>query len=131
MKIHHIGYLVHDKAEALQAFETLGYRLTADWLHDTARRIEIAFVENCGVLVELVKPDADCELIGKQLRKLRNAPYHICYECEDLEERMHALRETGYMVTQEPLAAPAIDGRRVAFLFGSDMGLIELVERSK
>lgn len=131
MKIHHIGYLVQDKEAALQAFEALGYRLTADWLHDTARRIEIAFVENDGVLVELVKPDADCELIGKQLRKLRNAPYHICYECEDLEQSMQALCEAGYLVTQEPLAAPAIEGRRVAFLFGSDMGLIELVEKEQ
>ena len=129
MKIHHIGYLVHDKDSALQQFVSLGYKLTEDWIHDISRQIEIAFVENNGVLVELVRPDDDCTLIGKALRKMRNTPYHICYECEDLDRQIASMREQGWLLSQEPLEAPAISGRRVAFLFGSDMGLIELVEK--
>lgn len=79
--------------------------------------------------VELVHPDEDCTIIGKALKKLRNAPYHICYECEDIEAQVGRMQEDGWTLTQAPLAAPAIGGRRVAFLFGSDMGLIELVEK--
>ena len=129
MKVHHIGYLVHDKEASMQSFQDLGYTLKADWMHDDARQIEIAFVENNGVLVELVKPDDDCTLIGRALRKMRNTPYHICYECEDLERQVASMREQGWLLSQEPLEAPAISGRRVAFMFGSDMGLIELVEK--
>lgn len=103
-------------------------KIRGGWIHDLSRKIEIAFVENHGILVELVHPDDDCTLIGKALRKLRSTPYHICYACNDLDDCIAALQEAGWIVSQAPAEAPALGGRRVAFLYGKGTGLIELLE---
>ena len=128
MEIHHIGYLVHDR-NSEQEFIALGYKKTTEWIHDEIRKIEICFMKNSEVVVELVIPDKDCTIIGKQLRKLRNLPYHICYVCDDIEKKVDELEKKGWMVTSQPEVAPAIGNKRVAFLFGNSVGVVELVER--
>ena len=42
-------------------------------------------------------------------------PYHVCYERENIEERISILREAGYTLIREPQAAPVIENRFVAF----------------
>ena len=128
MKIHHIGYLVHDK-DSVQEFLSLGYEIERDWVHDEIRRIEICFMKNGEIVIELVMPDKDCTIIGKEVRKLGNIPYHICYICEDIEKKVNELEKKGWMVTSHPAIAPAIENKKVAFLFGISTGIIELVER--
>ena len=41
---------------------------------------------------------------------------------------MANLEKMGYVVINEPLEAPAIDNRKVAFMYHMNVGLIELVE---
>ena len=55
-------------------------------------------------------------------------PYHICYETPNLESAIEECRKNGFMVMQKPAPAVAMDGKRVAFLFCRDSGMIELVE---
>ena len=67
-------------------------------------------------------------MIGKPLKKLRNTPYHICYECKNVDEKIFELEEAGWIIISPPMPAPGIDNRRVAFLFGANIGIIELLE---
>lgn len=84
-----------------------------------------------GGVVELVCPADDCELFSKRLKSLGSIPYHICYECENLEEKISELTKSDFMLIREPQVAPAIDNRRVAFLYSENIGQFELVEKIK
>ena len=55
--------------------------------------------------------------------------YHLCFEVDDLDVTLQRLRDSGdAIVVCEPVPAPAIDNRRVAFVVTTDRDLIEFVE---
>lgn len=135
MKVHHIGYLVKNMDKAIAAFHTLGYHeysyVEENIVYDEYRKCDICFLKRDGEeasAVELVAPKGPESPVFNLLKKYKNTPYHICYECDDLEEEMGRLETEGWMLFQEPLTAPAIAGRRVAFLISAAAGMIELVE---
>ena len=128
MKIHHIGYLAKDMDKAAASFEALGYVKETEKVYDSIRDVDIIFMTNDGYRIELVSPKSDRSPVYATLKKLGNAPYHICYCCDDIEEAVSRLREEGYTPAGETEPAPAIGGARVCFMFRRQTGLIELVE---
>ena len=131
MKVHHIGYLVRNIDEARKDFQKLGWQNSAPCIFDELRKISIQFMnnpENGGCLIELIEPAEDCSIFSKRLKNISPIPYHICYECENLEEKISELVANDFIVIREPQIAPAIDNRRVAFLYSGAIGQIELVE---
>ncbi len=128
LKTHHVGYLVKNIEKSKEEFKKLGYILTSEVIHDEARKIKICFMDNFGVVIELVEPDEDCEFLKGLKKKIGVGTYHICYECDDFERERNTLLDSGYLEVQEPAKAIAIDGRRVSFMFAPDIGLIELLE---
>ena len=128
MKIHHIGYLAKDMEKAAASFEALGYVKETETVYDSIRDVDIIFMTNDGYRIELVSPKSDRSPVYATLKKLGNAPYHICYCCDDIEETVSRLREEGYPPAGETEPAPAIGGARVCFMFRRQTGLIELVE---
>ena len=128
MKVHHIGYLVQNIKEAVEAYSDFGGVLLGEIIYDKDREIDIAFVKNGEVLIEFVSPRSGSQEIGKSLMKLGNSPYHICYECDDLDTSINSFREKGCIIVKNPQRAVAIGGKRVAFLYSENLGLFELVE---
>lgn len=128
IKVHHIGYLVKNIEDSKQEFFNLDYKEISMVVYDETRKIHICFLENAGVVVELVEPDEDCEFLKGLKKKIGVGTYHICYECDDFVNDIKRFSESGYLIVQEPAIAPAIDGRKVAFLYAPNMGLIELLE---
>ncbi|WP_294158822.1 VOC family protein [uncultured Selenomonas sp.] len=128
MKVHHIGYYVKQMEAARAAFQKLGYEELEGVVQDDDRSIRICFLKNGTEVVELVEPEERSPFDNKKLRKMGNTPYHICYEAEDLERAIIAMQDDGYFLVQPPAPAVAIGGRRVAFLYHDDVGLLELVE---
>lgn len=128
MQVHHVGYLVKDINKSIETFEDIGYVKSSEICFDQSRRINLCFLENNGYMVELVCPVNNESVAWKLLKKYGNSPYHICYETENLESGIERLTNKGYVVTAEPEVAIGINGLKVAFLMGRDMGLIELVE---
>ncbi|QHI72076.1 VOC family protein [Aminipila terrae] len=128
MKIHHVGYLVKDINKALKEFGKIGFILIQEICYDSFRDIEICFVENSGYILELVSPKSEESIAWNLLKKYGNAPYHICYIVENLEETVSNLKDQGYVLVAEPKEAIALRSKKVAFLIGRNMGLIELVE---
>lgn len=129
IKTHHIGYLVKSIEDSKQEFLNLGYTEKTGVVYDESRKINICFLENAGVVVELVEPDEDCDFLKGLKKKIGVGAYHICYECDDFKNDIKRLSENGYLIVQEAAAAPAINGRKVAFLYAPNMGLIELLEK--
>ena len=129
MTVHHVGYLVRSIERATKIFETLGYAPQGNVTHDESRKIDILFMTNGGTRIELVAPYEAGSAVGDLRKRIGSAPYHICYETEDLEKEVASLTENGYVLTAAAMPAPAIDGRKVAFLLHPAIGLIELVNK--
>lgn len=128
MTIHHIGYLVKELEAARAEFLKLAYELSGPVTFDPARGVDICFMSKDGYTVELVSPrDAD-SVVYALLKKYRNTPYHLCYVSQNFAAEVDELCQNGYTLIDEPLAAPALAGRRAAFLMSYAIGIIEIVE---
>lgn len=127
MKVHHVGYLVKDMEAAKKEFMALGYS-DGEVTRDEYRGIDIAFIHNGGYCVELITPYREDSTVSGLMKKYKNAPYHLCYICENLEAEAERLTANGYVQMGEAKEAPAIDGHRVVFLMNGSLGMIELVE---
>ena len=128
MKIHHIGYLVKKIPRAEQAFSALGYSREGDVTRDETRGIDILFMKNGDTRVELVCPYCENSQVEGIRKHVGNAPYHICYLSEAIERDAGEMQNQGYVLTSAPQPAPAIGGKKVAFLFSPAVGIVELVE---
>ncbi|MDR2137322.1 MAG: VOC family protein [Synergistaceae bacterium] len=141
LRVNHIGYAVEDLSKATESFLRLGYRVCRGETEDRPRNVKICFLSDPGgVKVELIAPIVPSNLnedsnkdspIASWLQKNGNSPYHICYDSEDIALDIAALKKQGYLLVTRPLPAPAMDGRLVAFMYGKNVGLIELAEKAK
>lgn len=116
---------------AINEFKKLGYETIQDTQYDPTRDIDIAFIENNGVVIELVMPKSKESVIYKLAGKYKNMPYHICYETDSIIEEIKRLEERGYIVIQKLESACAINDKKVVFLMHLDIGMIELVEKNE
>ena len=128
MKVHHVGYYVTDIDEARNEFLSLGYVKESDCIIDGERKITVQFLKNDTYRVELVAPAEGCALFPKSIKKMGATPYHICYECAEIEKAISEWQEQGCLLVRPPNPAVAIENRRVAFLYSDAVGMIELVE---
>lgn len=128
MKIHHIGYLIKNMDKGIESFTDMGYSVKEKVCYDSMRDIDLCFMENQGYVVELVCPKSENSIAWRLMKKYGNAPYHICYTVENMEAAIEELQGRGYVMTAKPAEAVGIQGKRVAFLTGRDMGMIELLE---
>lgn len=128
MKVHHIGYYVENILEAMDSFLALGYEVSCLPVLDEGRKVCIAFLSLGECCVELIEPLEDCKLFPRKMRKIGTMPYHICYETDDITTSLQELQNKGYVLLRDIEPAPALDGCKVAFLYSTGTGQIELVE---
>ena len=130
MKIHHIGYLVENIENAAKEFERLGFSKIGEIVTDVSREIYILFLDNAGQIVELIQPVGKTSPLYGLRKKFHNAPIHICYQTNDLQDEINnVLNIGGYALIQPPQPAPAIPGcPNVAFMMNRHIGIVEFVE---
>ena len=128
MKIHHIGYAVNNIEDSLNEFKKLGYKCVENKIVDKKRKVIIQFIENGDYSIELVAPLGKESPVTNLLKKQGNSPYHICYETDNLEKEIKDLDDDGFVIISDLLKAPAINNKKVIFLYKKEIGLIELVE---
>lgn len=131
MKIDHIGYLVKNIGKAKSVFCALGFQPVSEVCRDEYRDVDICFLEKDGYTIELVSPFSDDSVVADLIKKVKNMPYHICYEVSDLSSGIADLRKEGFVPIGEPAPAPAFGMRRVCFLQSARIGMIELLESGK
>ena len=130
MTIHHIGYLVKKLERARLAFEALGYCVEQETVKDELRKIDIVFLVKDGYRVELVSPYDASSVVTGLLSRTGNAPYHVCYEVDDLDAEVKRLRDMRYVMYDAPSPAPACGGASVAFLVHPYLGMVELLQKT-
>ena len=130
MKLHHIGYVVNSIEEAIIELQTLNYKaVTTPPINDEIQRCRICFVERENEpLIELVEPFENNKSLHKMLTQRGNAPYHMCYEVEDVEALFDELSEKeGWMPLFRPVEAAAFDNRLIMYFYNAKVGYVEFV----
>lgn len=135
MKVDHIGYLSYNIEKSIQAFRQLGFEQETEVYIDnipdensSARNVYICFIRNDNTRVELVSPIDENSDVYSTIKRQGEGPYHICYQVEDLEDKIQELKNDGWMLLKRPAKAMAFDYARVSFLLKKGVGMIELVE---
>ena len=128
LTFHHIGIACRDIVKSQQFYTSMGYAAT-DIVDDPLQHVRICFLEKKGApRLELLEPLDDQSPVARTLTAVGVSPYHLCYEVEDIDAAITALRQQRFLLVKEPLPACAMGGCRVAFLFQKNTGLVELVE---
>jgi methylmalonyl-CoA epimerase len=128
-KINHIGIVVQDIQQALEAYEG-GLGLPLREVQEIAgQKVQVAFLPVGESNIELVQPLTADTGIARFLEKRGEGIHHICLEVGDIEAALARLREHRVPLIDE---APRQGAHgRVAFVQPKGMHgvLIELLER--
>ena len=133
MRLHHVAYVtrnVDQKAARLSAL--LGFQPAGPSVIDPVQGVRCQFMKmGENGLLELLEPHGEKSPVQRHLDK-GGGLYHLCFEVDDLEGTLQRLRDTGdAVVVRDPVPAPAIDYRRVAFVMTADHDLIEFLEAAR
>ena len=127
-RFHHLGYAVKDISKAVEMYEKMGF-IIGEVVTDTIQNSQICFATKKGFpKFEFVAPVDDKSPINQTLQKSGNTPYHVCYEVDNLEEAIAALKPFHFIKLFNPVQAIGIENHRICYLYNKNNGLIELVE---
>jgi len=127
LKIDHLGIAVASLAEAIPAWEALGFRVDA--VHDVpSEKVKTAFLPVGESHLELLEPTDPTSVIAKFLER-RSGLHHVCVLVEDIERALADLKAQGVRLIDET-PRPGAGGCRVAFVHPKAAGgvLLELKE---
>lgn len=125
LKLDHLGIAVESLAEAVKAYEALGFRVEAS--HDVpSEKVRTAFLPLGESHLELLEPTDPSSVIAKFLEK-RKGLHHVCVLVDDIDAALRELRARGARVLDESPRSGA-GGCRVAFVHPSSAAgvLLEL-----
>ncbi len=131
MQLHHIAYVCENVEQKAEEFcRLLGYKIESSPVVDESQNVRILFlVHKDGSRLELLEPYGPKSPVRKFLEK-GGGLYHLCFEVDDLEEVLRQITSNNQAyIVKKPTAAPAIEGRRVAFVVTEGNDLIEFVEK--
>lgn len=125
---HHLGVACVDIDKTAAKYEEMGYN-RGEIIIDSLQNVKICFLYHQSMpCVELLAPVDKNSPVVKILEKNGTTPYHTCYTTENIDASIKEFRKNKYMLVSKAKPACAIGGKRVAFLYHNDIGLIELVE---
>ena len=129
-KVDHIGIAVPNLAEAVRAWEALGFSV-GDTHEVPTEKVSVAFLPMGDARVELLEPTDPGSVIARFLEKRRGL-HHVCVLVEDLDSSLEDLKARGVELVDETPRHGA-EGCRVAFVHPrSATGvLLELKEKPK
>ena len=130
---HHLGIAVDDVVAAATPYlDGLGFLPEGDVVRDPVQRVDVRFLRpgpaaaSGATLLELVAPYDEASPVAGHLRRGIGA-YHVCYEVDDLDAALTALRGARFRSLGEPVPAVALGGRPIAWLLAPARHLVELL----
>ncbi len=131
VRLHHVGIVVADMAKACASYvDRFGFEVVSEVIHDPTQTAYVQFLRMPGdsTYVELVAPDGPASTLSNALKK-GGGLNHLCYATPDLAGSIAAMTAEGMRLIRTPTPAVAFAGRRIAWLLGRDLALVELVEQ--
>jgi len=129
-RFHHIGYVTDSIAGTSAPYLQAGYQTTVV-IEDPVQDVFICFLTKDGFpRIELIEPASEKSSVNKILKKNGVAPYHICYEVDNIQEAFDELVDVqGYIPLFRPVEAIALDNKLICYLYKKEVGFIELVNK--
>ena len=130
LKIDHLGIAVPSLAEAVKAYEALGFSVETTEEVPT-ENVRVAFLPVGESRLELLEPTEAGSVIARFLEK-RAGLHHVCVLVEDIDAALADLRARGVSLIDEK-PRPGAGGSRVAFVHPRSAGgvLLELKEAAR
>jgi methylmalonyl-CoA/ethylmalonyl-CoA epimerase len=125
---HHIGCLTHNLDDTLAIYlDTMNFKKVSEPVSVSSQQVRVCFIQTGdGPLIELIQPTGNNTTLNKLL-KGGNPYYHIGYLTKNIEKDMEHFQERGFYLVNSFLSE-AFENRKCAFLYTSEMQLIELIE---
>lgn len=126
---HHIGIATKSIQKTAKYYLDAGFCMTEE-ITDPIQKVKITFLTKAGMpRIELLEPAEGDSPVTKILSKSGVCPYHICYEVDDIEVSISELKKKRFLPLFKPVKAIALENRLICFLFNSDVGLIEILQK--
>jgi methylmalonyl-CoA/ethylmalonyl-CoA epimerase len=132
MDLHHVGFVVPEVGAGMEAFAvSLGATWNGVIYQDPLQKVKVAFLTTRAgdAQIELVAPDGPDSPVLRFLEGNGGGLHHMCYEVDDLEGQMSAMRSRGALIMRRPKPAVAFEGRRIAWMLTREKLLVELLEK--
>jgi methylmalonyl-CoA/ethylmalonyl-CoA epimerase len=131
-KFKHIGVAVKDIQRSVEKYgDIFGYKVISGPFNDPIQKAVVCFigssVEN-EPMIELISPLTEDSFVHRMLKKEMGV-YHSCYEVQDIDQTLEAVRKKGCIIISNPVPAVAFQGKRIAWFFMPTSQLIEVVEK--
>jgi len=128
---HHLGLAVRRPAEATSFLSNLGYQI-GETVFDPNQNVNLKMCPHpFEPAVEIIWPgDTPGPLESLLQRHPPGLIYHVCYETDNLEQALAALKQAGLkaLCVSPPKPAPLFGDRPVSFYNIVGIGLIEILE---
>jgi methylmalonyl-CoA/ethylmalonyl-CoA epimerase len=126
---HHIGIATRDISKTAKYYIEAGFYMS-EIIIDPIQKVKISFLTKEQMpRIELLEPAADDSPVSQILEKSGTGPYHICYEVNNIEETIKDLKKNRFLPLFKPVRAVALDNRLICFLYNTEVGLIEILEK--
>lgn len=125
LRIDHLGIAVPSLAEAVKAYEALGFTVEAE--HEVpTEKVKTAFLPVGESHLELLEPTDESSVVARFLQS-RKGLHHVCLLVDDLEAALAELRARGVELLDQ-VPRPGAGGCKVAFIHPRAAGgvLLEL-----
>ena len=125
---HHIGCLTRDLDKTLALYiNQLNFTKVSEPVEVSSQEVKVCFIQTAGgPLIELIQPMGNNITLNRML-KADTPYYHIGYTTKNIEGTIEHLLSSGFFMVNSFLSE-AFENRKCAFLYTSEMQLIELIE---
>lgn len=131
MIFHHVGVVTKDLDNSSAVYQQLGYKEVIR-VEDPLQDAIICLLESpFSPLIELISPLSAESHIHSWIKRISAGPYHTCYQCAHLEDKIQDLETWGFRLVSEINSAVVFESRRVVFMWHSHLGIVELLEEKK
>lgn len=129
INLNRCGLATENLTHSAELFRSFGYQVSEPVL-DPIQQAEVclAYLESeCPI--ELIYDSGEGGPKRGFIYIVGSGLYHICYEVDDMENIIGVLRRKQFLLKQKPVEATVFGGKRIAWLYNRDIGLIELLEK--
>ena len=130
LNFHHLGLAVKQVENAVRMLKGLGYKIGPS-VRDDLQNVNLALCTRPGApAIEIIYGTETQGPLAAILKLNNSLIYHLCYESENAEKSLAAMREDQNMVRviSPPKPAVLFGGRMVSFHQIRGFGMIEILE---
>jgi methylmalonyl-CoA/ethylmalonyl-CoA epimerase len=134
MKIDHICFAVKNIQEGIAYWERVfGYRQMTSVIINSIQQVKVSFLsKEDSIMVKLIEPlETNQSLVNFVNRG--GGFHHLCFKCEDINEKMTELKKEGLLSLVPPQPGEAFNNHNIAFLlakYGLNVELIDTDEKA-